>query len=67
MNKMWQDLLAALSLVLVIEGILPFLKPEIWRRTMGRMAEQPNKALRIMGFASMMLGVVLLYLIRQPQ
>lgn len=64
---MWQDFLAAVSLVLVIEGMLPFLKPEIWRRTMGRIAEQPDKALRIIGLASMLIGVALLYMIRQPQ
>lgn len=62
---MWQDLFAALSLVLVIEGMLPFMKPEIWRRTMGRIAEQPDNALRIMGLMSMLMGVALLYVIRQ--
>lgn len=62
---MWQDLLAALSLVLVIEGMLPFIRPEIWRKTMGRIADQPNHALRLMGLASMLMGVALLYMIRQ--
>lgn len=62
---MWQDLLAALSLVLVIEGMLPFIKPTIWRRTIGRIAEQPDRALRWMGLTSMLMGVALLYLIRQ--
>lgn len=60
-----QDLLAALCLVLVIEGMLPFLKPEAWRRTMGRIADQPDNALRLMGLISMMMGIALLYLIRQ--
>lgn len=59
---MWQDLFAALSLVLVIEGMLPFLKPETWRRTMGRIAEQNDQSLRIMGLMCMLMGVVLLYL-----
>lgn len=62
---MWQDLFAALSLVLVIEGMLPFLKPEAWRKTMGRIADQPDNALRIMGLLSMLMGVALLYMIRQ--
>lgn len=62
---MWQDILAALSLVLVIEGMLPFLKPETWRKTMGRIATQPDNALRLMGLTSMIIGVILLYLIRQ--
>ncbi len=62
---MWQDLLAALSLVLVIEGMLPFLKPEAWRKTMGRIATQPDNALRLIGLTSMIAGVVMLYMIRQ--
>lgn len=62
---MWQDLLAALSLVLVIEGMLPFLKPEAWRKTMGRIATKPDNALRLLGLTSMIAGVVMLYIIRQ--
>jgi len=61
---MWQDLFAALALVLVIEGMLPFLKPEIWRRTIGRIADNPNNALRLMGLMSMLMGVALLYAVR---
>lgn len=59
------DFIAALALVLVIEGMLPFLKPEIWRKTMGRIAERPDGALRWMGLTSMLMGVALLYVIRQ--
>jgi len=61
---MWHNLFAALALVFVIEGMLPFLKPEIWRRTMGRIADQPDNALRFMGLTSMLMGVVLLYMVR---
>lgn len=61
---MWQDFCAALALVLVIEGMLPFLKPEAWRKTMGRIADQPNNALRFIGLMSMLMGVILLYVIR---
>lgn len=63
---MWQDFFTAMALVLVIEGMLPFLKPEIWRRAMGRIALQPNNALRLMGLMSMLVGVALLYAVRQP-
>lgn len=62
----WQDLLAAFALVLVVEGIFPFLKPEGWRRIMGRIAERPNHALRLLGLMSMLVGVLLLYIVRQP-
>jgi len=61
----WQDLLVALALMLVMEGILPFIKPKIWRKTMGRIAGQPDDAVRMFGFISMIMGVVLLYLVRQ--
>lgn len=62
---MWHDFMGALALVLVIEGMLPFLKPEVWRKTMGRIAERPDAALRWMGLTSMLMGVTLLYVIRQ--
>lgn len=62
---MWQDFLAAMALVLVIEGMLPFLKPEAWRKTMGRIADQPNNALRLFGLMSMLMGVAVLYAVRQ--
>ncbi|HQW57330.1 MAG TPA: DUF2065 family protein [Gammaproteobacteria bacterium] len=62
---MWQDFFVAIALVLVIEGMLPFLKPEAWRRTIGRIAGQPNNALRLMGLMSMLMGVALLYAVRQ--
>jgi uncharacterized protein len=62
---MWNDLLAALALVFVIEGMLPFLKPEVWRKTMGRIIERPDRALRWMGLSSMLMGVMLLYIIRR--
>jgi hypothetical protein len=58
------DFFSAMALVLVIEGMLPFLKPEAWRRTMGRIIDRPNNTLRIMGLMSMLIGVALLYAIR---
>jgi len=61
---MWQDLIAALCLVLVVEGILPFIKPDSWRRMMTVVAKQPDSALRTMGFVSMLVGVALLYVVR---
>lgn len=59
--NMYQDLFVALALVLVIEGILPFLKPEGWRSMMSTIARQSDKALRIFGLISMVMGVLLLY------
>jgi hypothetical protein len=61
---MWTDLWAALALMLVLEGILPFLSPESVRRLLAAMAQVDNRSMRISGLTSMLLGVGLLYLVR---
>lgn len=58
---MWQDLLIALALVLIIEGILPFLNPQAMRNVMKSMAELDDKSLRVSGLVSMIIGLILLY------
>ena len=61
---MWDDLVRAIALVLVIEGILPFLSPNSWRQAMMQAGRLSDRALRSVGFASMLIGVLVLYLIR---
>ncbi len=61
---MWEDLIRAIALVLVIEGMLPFLTPDGWRQAMLQAGQLSNKALRGVGFASMLIGVLILYLAR---
>ncbi len=61
---MWNDLLAACALMLVLEGMLPFLRPEAMRKVWIQMASLDNRALRIAGLLSMLGGVVMLYLVR---
>ena len=61
---MWQDLFAALALMLVFEGILPFLSPDGWRQAMIQAGRLPDRALRLVGFGSMLIGVLILYLAR---
>jgi Uncharacterized protein conserved in bacteria len=61
---MWHDLLAAVALVLIIEGILPFLSPEVSRRVSAQVTKLDDHVLRIGGLSSMIVGVVLLYLVR---
>lgn len=59
----WQYLLTAIALVLVFEGILPFLSPPFWRRVMLRMIQRNDKSLRLAGLISMLAGVVLMLLV----
>ena len=61
---MAQDLLAALCLVLVIEGIMPFLAPSAWRNMMFTLAQTDDKNIRMLGLVSMLLGAGLLFLVR---
>lgn len=57
------DLLVALALVLVIEGMWPFLSPGTFRRALSQIANEADGPLRLAGLVSMALGVVLLYLV----
>lgn len=57
---MWVDLLRAVALVLVIEGLLPFLAPERWREMMLRLSDMDGRSLRIFGGVLIGVGAVLL-------
>ncbi len=60
---MWHDLAVAFCLVLVIEGILPFLYPKRWREMAMMLSEVDDRTMRFTGLGSMLLGTGLLYLI----
>lgn len=61
---MWDDLFAALALVMVIEGLLPAIIPSRYRTMMVQMASLPETSLRTTGLISMIAGAVLLYFIK---
>ncbi len=60
---MWHDLWVALALVMVIEGLIPFLSPAAMKQMMLAVVRMDDKALRISGLVSMLLGVLTLYLV----
>ncbi len=62
-GKMWHELLIALALVMVIEGIIPFLSPRLMRRMLLTAAEMDDRSLRMGGLIAMVLGVITLYLV----
>ena len=53
-------LLGALALMLVFEGLLPFLSPGAWRRMFERATRMSDGQIRFFGLSSMLVGVVLL-------
>ena len=61
----WSDFGAAIALLLVIEGLLPFLSPGSFKETMRRIEMLPEQNLRLIGLGSMLAGLLLLYLIRR--
>jgi len=61
---MWQDLLVGIALVLVFEGILPFLSPGKYRSTLMLASQMNDKTMRGLGLASMSAGLIVLYLVR---
>lgn len=60
---MWQEIGIAFSMLLVIEGIIPFLYPQRWKNMVQTLAQLDNRSMRIMGLVSMLLGTALLYLV----
>jgi len=54
----------AFALVLVLEGALPFLSPQLWRQTFQRMILLNDGQLRFVGLASMLGGLLLLFISR---
>jgi len=59
----WRELVIAACLMLVLEGIMPFVAPQRWRKLIEYAARTDDRSMRIMGLACMLVGVVLLYLI----
>ncbi|MCG8413677.1 MAG: DUF2065 domain-containing protein [Pseudomonadales bacterium] len=60
---MWHELAIAFCLMLVIEGILPFIDPKRWRRMLMMMDQVDDTSMRLIGLASMLTGMILLLII----
>jgi uncharacterized protein len=58
------DLMAALGLFLVLEGIAPFANPAGLKRALARLAEAGERELRIAVLGSMLLGIVIIFWVR---
>ncbi len=59
----WNILFKAIGLVLIFEGIMPFVMPEKWKKFLLQMASQPDSSLRTIGLVSMILGLTLISLL----
>jgi uncharacterized protein YjeT (DUF2065 family) len=61
---MWDWVMGALALMLVFEGVLPFLSPTAWRQVFERALKLSDGQIRFIGLSSMLVGLLMLYLWR---
>ena len=54
--------LMALALMLILEGVLPFLAPNLWRDTFRKITQMNDGQIRFVGLSSMVVGLVVLFL-----
>lgn len=59
----WHELGIAISLLLIFEGMLPFLAPQAWRKMVLTMIQENDHTLRMSGLMLMGVGLALLYLV----
>ncbi|MFT4815062.1 MAG: hypothetical protein ACI80L_000425 [Pseudohongiellaceae bacterium] len=60
---MWHELAVAFCLMLVIEGIIPFISPGRWRKMLLVLDQIDDNTMRVIGLGSMLAGTVLLLMI----
>lgn len=53
-------ILTAVALVLILEGVLPFLSPPLWRDMLLKLSEASNQRIRVVALAMMIAGVVII-------
>lgn len=61
---MGNTFLMAFALMLVIEGVLPFVAPRIWRETFRRVTSFNDGQIRFIGISSMLVGLILLWVLK---
>lgn len=61
---MHSPLLLAFALMLVLEGLLPFLAPRVWREGFHRLTELSDGQLRFIGLSSMLVGLIVLMIFK---
>jgi len=60
---MWHELAVAFCLMLVVEGIIPFVSPGRWRKMLLMLDQVDDNTMRMIGLGSMLTGTVLLLII----
>ncbi len=61
---MWTDILTAFALYMIIEGMIPFVGPHLFRRSVMRISEMTDNQLRMTGLFVLTAGLILLFVVR---
>ncbi len=61
---LWSDLLAAVAIYLILEGLLPFASPRRWRHSIEQLGQLNDRQLRTGGLVVIIAGLLLLYWVR---
>ncbi|MFC5300947.1 DUF2065 domain-containing protein [Azospira restricta] len=61
---MTETILLAFALMLVLEGLLPFLAPNAWRETFRRLIQFSDGQIRFVGLTSMLVGLILIMIFK---
>ena len=64
MHRMWQDILTAFALYLILEGMIPFVSPSRFRRTVEQIAKLGDNNVRMAGLVAMAAGLIMLFIVR---
>ena len=60
----WTEILTALALLMIIEGMLPFIGPDRYKQLVAQIVRLSDNQLRAAGLAAMIAGLVLLFIVR---
>ena len=60
----WSEILTAIALLFVIEGMLPFIRPSRYKQLVAQISRLSDNQLRTYGLTAMIAGLVLLFFVR---
>ena len=60
----WTEILTALALVFVLEGMLPFVSPAKYRQMVAEITRLSDNNIRNIGLVVMIAGLLLLFFVR---
>ncbi|MBU6504909.1 MAG: DUF2065 domain-containing protein [Betaproteobacteria bacterium] len=58
------SLFLTFALLLVLEGVMPFLAPNRWRETVLRICKLSDGQIRFLGFGAILVGLILMQVTR---